>query len=140
MMAQGQVVFTPKCLDPVIADVAAALHDPKPPGITTLWRWYTRFRAFRDARALVPRYPQRGSRTPRQSARVIELLADAVHDAFMSSPAATGGDIHARLVGKISAENRQRLPGDQISAPSRRTTYRLLARTEAYDQVVRRAS
>jgi len=138
MLGMGQVIFSPECLGPMKTRVAAALQDAYPPGTTTLWRWFTRFQAFQDARALIPRYPNRGSRLPRQTQRVMELLADAVHDAFKASPKSTGGDVHTLLIGKIAAENRQRLPGDLILAPSKRTTHRLLQRVEAYDQVVLR--
>jgi putative transposase len=132
------VVFTKKCLAPLIAAVAQTLGDKKPPSTTSLWRWNSRFRAFNDARSLVPMFNLRGSREPIQNARFMEILTCAVQDAFKASPKATVGGIYDRVVGKIKAENTSRLPADLLKIPSKRTVYRLLGRTEAYDQFILR--
>jgi putative transposase len=129
----GVFVFTPAFLSPVLQNVATKISDPKPPSVTTVYRWYKQYRISRQMRALIPRYDRRGSSAPRQTDRVLELAAEATEDAYKASPAATGKSIHDRLVGKINAENLRRPPDDQLVVPALRTTYRLFDRMEAYD-------
>nr|WP_315247082.1 Mu transposase C-terminal domain-containing protein [uncultured Albidiferax sp.] len=138
MSDEGRVVFTRECLRPIIARTAIAISDKLPPSVTTLWRWHRRHRDFHDVRALVPRLHARGCRLHRQSPRVTELLTDAVNEAFAASPRATGGMIYARFATKIVTENLSRFGHEKLSTPNIRTVYRLLQRTEAYDQVVLR--
>lgn len=129
----GFFIFTPAFLSPVLQSVATKISDPKPPSVTTVYRWYKRYRVSQQIRALIPRYDRRGSSSPRQTDRVLDLAAEATEDAYKASPAATGKSIHDRLVGKICAENLHRPPDDQLVIPTLRTTYRLFDRMEAYD-------
>ena len=136
LIDEGDFTFEPEFIEPFIRSIAEKIKDPSPPSRATLWRWHARFNAFRDLRALVPLFDRRGSRTSRQDARVLELLTDSVNAAFKASPKATGRDVHDRLAGKIQDENRRRLPDEQLTVPNKRTTYRLLGKIDAYDQVV----
>ena len=92
-------------------------------------------RAAGDTRALIPRFDRRGSRVVKQSDRVLQLLTEAVEEAFQASPAVNGITIHTKLVAKVEHANRSLLPFEQLKAPSLRTTYRLFERIEAYDRV-----
>lgn len=136
LVDQGSFTFEPDFIEPFIAAKAAEMGDADPPSRATLWRWHSRFKAFGDVRALIPLFRSRGSTTSRQDARVLELLAESVDAAFKLSPSATGADIHGHLAGRIQRENARRLPDEQLQTPSKRTTYRLLTRVEAYDQTV----
>jgi putative transposase len=138
LVDQGSFTFEPDFIEPFIAAKAAEMGDADPPSRATLWRWHSRFKAFNDVRALIPLFRRRGSTTSLQDARVLELLAESVDAAFKLSPKATGADIHGHLAGRIQRENARRLPDEQLQTPSKRTTYRLLGRVEAYDQTVLR--
>lgn len=131
-------VFTEKFSTPFIARIAAEIGDGKPPSATTLYRWIRQYRAHQDARALVPRTDRRGSRNLQQSERVLELASEATEEAFRASPLAKIPNIYVRLIAKIDAENRRRLPGDELQRPSLRTVYRMMDRIEAYDRIVQR--
>lgn len=132
----GSFVSTPDCLGLMIEQVAGRLHDPNPPSTTTVYRWYRRFQAAQDIRALIPRYDRRGSNALRQPDKVLELFAEAVQEAFDASPAATVRTIYNRLRGKVDRENRLRQDGNLLVMPARRTVYRMLHRVEAYDLTV----
>lgn len=132
----GSVVFTSDCLKPIIGDTAVAICDPKPPSVVTVWRWHRRYKAFKDTRALVPRFAARGPRIHSQNERLTALLTDAINESFAASPCATGGMIYAKLAAKVTAENRSRLSAEALTLPSLRTVYRLLQRADAYDNVL----
>ncbi len=132
--SEGVISRSERHLKPLIADVARQIADPSPPSWITVYRWHRRYRFERQPRSLIPRFDRRGSSEVRQPDRVLELFALAVEEAFKASPAATIQSIHTRLVGKINADNRNRLPEDQLKAPASRTSYRLFSRLQAYDQ------
>lgn len=135
---QGDFVFTKAYLSPLIRDVADTIGDKNPPSATTLYRWVSRYRASKDARSLVPRVDRRGTRNLRQDQEVLAYANDAIQEAFDTSPRATAGNIYSRLSAKIEAANLRRLPEHALKKPSLRTVYRMLARIEAYDQVLLR--
>ena len=135
--ADGPPVFTKTYLGPIVQRAALEMGDESPPSVTSLFRWYSRYRTMReDARALIPRTDRRGPRGAQQQGRVLQLLSDAVAEAFGMSPLATGTNIHSRLATKVNAENQRLLTEDKLVLPSLRTTQRLLRRVEAYDMVV----
>jgi putative transposase len=127
-----------RVLKPLITKIATEIEDPKPPSVTTLYRWLSRYRALRDARALIPRTDQRGAKTLRQDDRILALAAEATEDAYKASPLSTVTAIYDRLAAKITAENQTRFNGDALKMPALRTMYRILSRLEAYDRIVLR--
>jgi putative transposase len=134
ILDHGQPIFTKDYLQPLIIGAAAEIGDEKPPGATSIYRWFRRYRQNEDTRALIPRVDRRGSRDVKQSERLLQFATEAIEEAFNSSPHATGPSIYTRLVAKIEAENRISLPADRIKRPSLSTLYRLLARIESYDR------
>jgi putative transposase len=133
--ADGNPVFTPHFLRPILQRVCEEIGDVKPPGVTSVYRWYRRYVQARDSRALIPRYDLRGRSNSRQSPRLLELLAAATTEAFNTTPLATGQNIYSRLLAKVDAENRQSLAAEPLVAPSNRTVYRLLANSNQYEIV-----
>lgn len=131
--ANGTPVFTPDYLRPILQEVATGLGESKPPGVTTVYRWYRRFTQSSDPRALIPRYDLRGQKTGRQSPRMLELLAEAMVEAFKTTPLATGQNIYSRLLSKIDSENKRSLNSTPQVAPSIRTVYRMLAKADLYE-------
>jgi putative transposase len=138
LLDTGSPMFTKTYCQPLIQRAAEAMSDPNPPSISTLYRWYLRYRATKDIRSLVPRYDRRGSHAIRVSEDVLALLSQATEEAFKASPRATGDDVFIRLKGKIDHENRSRIGKGALPLPCRRTVYRLLKKIEFYDQLVLR--
>ena len=129
----GDPVFTPDYLKPLIAEAAQSIGDTKPPSVTAIYRWSRLFASTRgDTRSLVPRYDRRGARKRFQSPRSLDLLNDAVEDAFKASPKVTVKDIHARWGAKIEAANRATLGAPEIPVPNVRTAYRLMGEADVY--------
>lgn len=131
-------VFTPEIMRPFIANIALKISDPAPPSVTSIYRWYSRYRQNRDARALIPRIDRRGCKNSRQDVEVQRLTAEAMQEACNASPLATGKGIYVRLLAKIESENRKRIPTNQLKRPALRTVYRMLARVDVYDQIALR--
>ncbi|MEX3639194.1 Mu transposase C-terminal domain-containing protein [Paraburkholderia sp. BR14320] len=129
------IVFTTTVMRPFIAEVAAKIGDAHPPSVTTLYRWYSRYRLHQDTRALVPRTDRRGCRNLKQDADILRLVSEAVEEAFASSPLATVQNVYARLAVKIEIENRQRVAAQQLKRPALRTVYRLFARVDAFERI-----
>jgi len=136
ILEHGRPIFTKKYLQPLILVAAAEIGDEKPPGITSIYRWYLRYHRHHDTRALIPRFDRRGSRNVKQSERLLQFATAAIEEAFTASPHATCPSIYTRLVAKIEAENQILLPADRIKRPSLSTLYRLLARVDSYDRAV----
>lgn len=136
ILAYGVPVFTKDYLKPLIKLAAAEIADASPPSITSLYRWYKRFSEQSDARAIIPRTDRCGPRTLRQSDRILQLAEEAMAEVFNRSPQASGYTLYERLCGKIELENQRQLGAKPLKAPSRRTVYRMLKRTDAYDLTV----
>ncbi len=135
ILSHGKPVFTPRYLKPLIKEAAKAIEDATPPSATSFYRWYRRYHVSGDHRALIPRTDRRGSSLVRQADRILQLVIEAMEEAYRASPLATGLTIYTRLLAKIEAENRKILCGDHLKPPSLRTLYRLIARSEAYEIV-----
>ena len=133
--ANGRPVFTADFLGPILKKVCNEIGDAKPPGVTSVYRWYRRYTQARDGRALIPRYDLRGRTTSQQSPRLLELLAAATTEAFNTTPLATAQNIYSRLLAKVEIENRQSLAIEPLVVPSKRTMYRLLASSNQYEMV-----
>ncbi|WP_415879492.1 Mu transposase C-terminal domain-containing protein [Methylomonas sp. TEB] len=136
IFAHGVPVFTPEYLQPLIETAATVIGDTNPPSVTTLYRWYRRSQLMGDPCAIIPRTDLRGPKQIRQGDRVLQLLTEALEEAFKASPQATCRNVYMRLVGKIEIENQRTIGGEQIKPPSLRTLYRLVGRIEAYELVV----
>ena len=96
---EGRPVFTKAYLEPLLIRTSVEIGDDRPPCVSTFYRWYRRHESTgQDARALVPRFDRRGPRKVAQDQRVLDLLADAVAEAFKASPLANAPNIHSRLI------------------------------------------
>lgn len=89
LLDDGVQNFNADYLAPIVASVAASINDLKPPSRATLWRWHRRYTTHRDNRALIPRIDKRGSRKLKQGTRVLQLVEQAIEEAYRASPAAT---------------------------------------------------
>lgn len=120
-------------LRPILTSFATEIGDKAPPSVTSVYRWYKKFIVDHDIRALVPRFDHRGGKKSKQSSEVLELISIAIAESFKASPQANCGAIYSRLFSKIQAKNRQLLPSDQLTIPSKRTLYRMLEKFDRYD-------
>ncbi len=136
ILDHGLPIFTPAYLKPLIEQAAAEVGDLTPPGVTTVYRWFRRFKSANDTRAIIPRTDLRGPKALRQNDRILQLVAEALEEAFKASPQATCRNVYTRLLGKIDIANQRTLGGEPIKPPSLRTLYRLVERAEAYELVV----
>lgn len=128
----GRPVFTKDYLKPLILAAAKAVGDRVPPSVTSVYRWFRRYWTADDPRALISRSDLRGSKGPKQDERILELLSDAMAEAFKASPQASGPTIYSRLLAKIDLENSRMLNGKPLKPPSIRTVYRLIGKADAY--------
>jgi putative transposase len=135
VFAQGRPIFTVQYLRPLIQKIAAEVNDVKPPSVTSVYRWYDRYRVTGDIRSLIPRTDLRGSTKLRQSEKTLALAVEAVEEAFRDCPQASVGKIYTLLDGKIRAENQNNPLNKSLKVPSRRTLYRMLERVEIYEMV-----
>jgi putative transposase len=131
----GIPVFTKRYLLPLIENTTKELNDPNPPSVITIYRWYISYKRTRDIRSQIPRYDRRGSKKLKQKGRILQLTTEAIEEAFQASPQAHVPEIHARLAKKITVENQKYLGKDKLETPSLSTMYRILQRTEIYEQV-----
>ena len=138
VQADGRPVFTKAYLTPILTRAAQEMGDAHPPSVTTVYRWMRAVQRAQDGRALIPRTDLRGRRSSRQSARVLELLAEATADAFAATPLAKATDVNYRLRHKIAQENQQLINTQDLKAPSLRTVYRLLQQADAYEMAALR--
>jgi len=86
-----------------------------------------------DTRALISRTDLRGSKRPRQTDLVLQLISEATEQAFKVSPRATGRQIYTFLLAKIEMANRNAIQEKPLKPPGLRTLYRLLARSDVYE-------
>lgn len=129
---QGQPVFSSRYMKPLIEEAANAIGDHSSPSVTTIYRWFRKYWANNDPRALIPRIDLRGTKGTKQGERLLQLLSDAAEDAYKASPQATGQTICARFQAKIEIENRRSIGGQLLKPPSDRTVYRMLQNLDAY--------
>ncbi len=130
----GRPSLSSNYLTPLISKVSAQINDANPPSPSSVYRWYKAYIISQDARALIPRFDNRGRPGIRGRESVPELFREAVEEAFRASPSANVTTIFTRLAGKIYAANAQRLSDEQLDVPTLRTVYRWFSKLEAYDQ------
>lgn len=138
LQESGTPSFTPAAMDATIKEIAAAIGDGSPPSVVTLYRWYSRYRANPDVRALVPRFDRRGGRCKDRS-RLWQLCMEAAQEAFAASPSSTADSVRVRLLAKVAAANRTLLPQEQLQPPSLRTVYRMLGHAYAFERTTLKA-
>lgn len=129
----GRPVFTVTYMRPLIKAAAKNMGDQAPPSVTSIYRWFRKYLSSNDPRALIPRPDLRGARGRKQGERLLELLSDALEEAYKASPLTTVPTIYSRLLAKIETENSRSRGGQLLKPPSIRTTYRMLENVSAYE-------
>jgi putative transposase len=130
---EGRPIFTTEYLRPILQKAAEFIEDPKPPGASTFWRWWRSYHLANDARALVPKNRLTGRSRPRQPPEIMNMLGEAIVEAYSRTPQADSLLIHEALDRRVEAENRRRLAHEQLQMPHLRTVQRLIRRAPAYE-------
>lgn len=134
--AYGPPRWTKASMGPRIREVASAMGDAAPPGISTVYRWHRKVIKAEGLHSVVPRFDRRGPRGPLTNPEVVSLFMDALVDVAKMSRGWTVPDAEAHLKTLIDRENRRRPIDQHLRMPTRRTLYRLLDRVEEYDVAV----
>jgi putative transposase len=122
-------------LKSTIPVVAQELKIAKPPSVPTLYRWLSVWaRSHKDPRSLMARFDRRGGRNRyRMSPEVEAIVARHADDIYLGQRRATATSVFNAVELSIEAENRSRLPSEQLQMPSLRTIQARMARLYAFD-------
>jgi putative transposase len=136
-------------IEPMIADVSAALGDEQPPAWHSLRRWVRAYeKAGRDLRALLPKSGNQGNRWRKLSGKrlqrydktdyekaqtVTALLDEAIQAHYLQPQRVTVRYVYEKLVTQILEENRCRAAHDQLPVPHPSTVYRHVEALDPYE-------
>lgn len=124
-----------RTLQSMIPVVAQELETAKPPSVSTLYRWFkTWSKSRKDPSSLMARFDRRGGRGRyRMSGEVEAMVARHADDIYLGQRRATAHEVLNAVRLSIAAENRTRLPSEQLVVPSLRTIQTRMARLYSYD-------
>jgi putative transposase len=133
------LAITSKNMEPLIRAVSERISDTKPPGWRTLARNYRRWlTAGRDARAIIYRYSDRGSRAPRILAEVKAVIDEVVAGLYMTVERKRVPEIHLEIIRRLTDANQFRPATAQLPIPSQRAIYRVIEHIPQYELMVAR--
>ena len=136
---QQPIAITSKTMEPLIRSVSERINDTKPPGWRTLSRDYRKWlSAGRDVRAIMLRYSDRGSRTPRLLPEVKTVIDEVIDDLYMTAERKRVPEIHLEIVRRLADANQFRPANALLSIPSERAIYREIERKSPYELMVAR--
>ncbi len=131
LQEQGGLVFT-KELQSRILQVAEAMADPKPPSVTSIYRWWRRYQAGKGLTSLADRWESRG-RVRRWKPEIQKIVDETINTIFLNTQKNQRISVCNR-VEKLGIEMNRPLPeNERIQFPSRSTLYRYMGRFEVYD-------
>jgi putative transposase len=131
MQISGRFISTPTQLKPLIQKVAARIHDLKPPGTVSVYRWYKRFEKGNSVINLVDRDEQKGRR-PSLGGELLEVLQNAIDDVYLNPQKNPVIAAYEKACGEIKRLNAIRLNIVPLKLPSRSMVYRYIKGLEAY--------
>lgn len=116
--------LVPLLFKTLIAEIAKELKDPKPPGPTTVWNWWKRFAPTQCATKLADK-----RKTGRERDAVqYSVFEEVICEVFLKPQKNPGLEVYETIKDRISRINRGLGEATQITAPSRATVYRWLAK------------
>lgn len=124
-----------KRLTEIAYKVSAGLGDPRPPHVTTIYKWLSRFhQSGGDFRALISNYDGRGGRgKPRFSMEVEQLIDARIEKVLLQAKAGSAEDIHLGVLLDIQQLNTMRIESEHLKPPGLRTIQRRIQNLWAYD-------
>jgi hypothetical protein len=104
------IPITKASMAPLIRAVAERIKDDKPPSWLTLWRNYRQWvAAGRDARAITPRYGDRGKSETRMVPAVRLVCDQVIAELYMTPERKRAPEVHLEIVRRLSDANQFRL-------------------------------
>lgn len=120
----GGFVFTTAKLKPILADIARELGHERPPPVSTVYRWWRRFRATQCITKLVDARQHAGRK---KNGAAYALFEESLYEVFLTPQREQGKAVIESLRRKVGRANAD-LPSDQqIAMPSNATVYRWLS-------------
>ncbi len=137
LLEQNRVITTPDKIRPIIEKTARQLDDKNIPSVSTVLRWYRRYRNGNSMVALVDRAEDRGRRVSFDYA-IQEIVFKAVDQVYLNQQKYPAKMVFKTIKGEIANLNKTRVDEAQIKCPSRAKVYRYLNSLNIYETQVKR--
>ncbi|PRX34389.1 putative transposase [Paraburkholderia sp. BL18I3N2] len=123
-----------------IKKVAIDLDDPKPPHVTTIYRWRAQYRIARlDVRALLDRTDLRGGKGKSRLDRIVEgIVQEKIETAFLNNKRGSAEDVLDATFLEIQRLNATRIESERLKVPALRTIQRRIGNINAYERTITR--
>ncbi|TNE65433.1 MAG: hypothetical protein EP335_05815 [Alphaproteobacteria bacterium] len=123
-------------LEPIIAETAKRIGDPKAPHWTTVARWYRDFLdGRRDLRALRPSYEKRGNRSARLSPDQEQIINQVIETRYLNARRAAPAEVMDAVNLGIAKHNSHLPKSRHMDFVAKRTIYRKLNKLDPYTVV-----
>lgn len=111
----------------------------QPPHYTTVWRWLKRYLpAGNDVRSIIDRHSHCGNRENRLSAKLVEILNEAIDKIYLTEERNTIQDTLDHAITEVKRENDLRLESEQLPQPRLRQVKRMINAIPPYDRYAAR--
>ncbi|MPW20152.1 DDE-type integrase/transposase/recombinase [Paraburkholderia sp. CNPSo 3157] len=122
----------------LIQSVSIELNDPRPPHITTVYRWRRRYIiAQADIRSLIANVDRRGGRGKSRLLDTVEaLIEEKIESVYLASKSCNAEDVYDAVFLVIQHANTTRVESEWLRVPSFRTIQRRISQISAYDRAV----
>ncbi|MEQ1661878.1 MAG: Mu transposase C-terminal domain-containing protein [Thiobacillus sp.] len=119
--------------------IASRIGDNRPPSVISVYRWHkNRMRGRRGVAAQIGRDAAKGAGgRPRLPEEVVQVINDVIDVLYLDSRE-PGPDCHREMKRRLEFLNRDRMPDEQLPAPSISTFYRHIKMRDAYEVAVAR--
>ncbi|PKI25663.1 DDE-type integrase/transposase/recombinase [Pseudomonas monteilii] len=114
----------------VVQTTAAEIDDPRPPSVSTIRRWASKYLAS-DVTELVPKHAQKG-RTACVQGELKSLLDDVIAQFYLKPELPTATVVARQYRSRIEERNRTSLPSDHLATPSESTVRRYIKRLDPF--------
>ena len=130
----GGFVFTPGKLAPILREIADELGHPNPPAISTVYRWWCKYRATKCVTKLTDGRLRSGRKREKFA---YALFEEAIYEVYLTKQKNPGKDVVDALETKVCRANLNLPEDEKIAMPSQATIYRWLG--ALHEHLVQRA-
>ncbi len=127
-------VFTPKKLKPILAEIARELGHEKPPAVSTVYRWWCRYRVTKCVTKLTDGRLNAGRK---KNDAAYTLFEECLYEVYLTEQKDQGKAVIEALENKVKRANHDLTEDRHIKMPSPATIYRWLKGLQ--QQLVQRA-
>jgi putative transposase len=123
-----------------IFKLSLARDEPRPPDVTTVYRWRKLYKAAQnDVRALISKTFVRGGKDKsRLDARIELIIEEKIDEVYLTTQRGSAEDVHDAVFLAIEKINATLPPTQHLKLPGLRTIQRRIAALPAYDVAVAR--